>query len=679
LYSTIKMKTLFPLIKKYCNIAVLVLFFLSASSLVFAQNVAINTSGAPASASAILDLTNSASMALLAPQVTLTSTSLLAPIPAPGPAGLLVYNSSTSTANGLTGAGYYYWTGSAWVALGGGGGSLSGGTTNYLARWTSSTALGIGVAQDNGTAVGISSGVITPKNLLDVNGAVAVGSYAGTNTAPSNGMIVSGQLGVGNSAPASSAVVDFTNTQAAGSTGAALVWPTNPSPSVNITPPVLGEEVYNTTTGCFNFYNGTAWVANGCPCNTAPGTATISTSGCASPYAGESVTYTSSITTGVTYNWTATATTGTPTISANGLSNITVTWPAGAANTGTVSLALSNMCGTTSATALSVPITAEAISGATTILESNNYTYSVTTAASSYSWSITTNPGGASISSATNIQTITVAAGSSAGTLVLQCVVTGAGGCSVTETYTVTVIPCGTIFLDNAVTAAQNTKIFNITTTLPNEIVLVFVDGLVAAHRAFTGTLAVSNGGAIANTQLINTENYTASYGYTENQAVYAFVAATATTYSITVTEAAASGMSWFDNSALALEGFCNTATVAGNIITGTVPVAAEYTSAGSSTNTLTNNSVTPTVANSYIASNFCTWEYGGTGTITWTAPAGSVTLGAITNSVGLMDFGYAGYSAAAAANVTVTLTDTYPTALPNIALGTLQCIDVHN
>lgn len=38
---------------------------------------------------------------------------------------------------------------------------------------------------------------LTPQNNLDVSGAVAVGSYAGVNTAPSNGLIVSGGVGVG--------------------------------------------------------------------------------------------------------------------------------------------------------------------------------------------------------------------------------------------------------------------------------------------------------------------------------------------------------------------------------------------------------------------------------------------------------------------------------------------------
>jgi hypothetical protein len=41
-----------------------------------------------------------------------------------------------------------------------------------------------------------------PLSTLDVNGGAAIGTYAGTATAPSNSLIVSGSLGVGNSSPA---------------------------------------------------------------------------------------------------------------------------------------------------------------------------------------------------------------------------------------------------------------------------------------------------------------------------------------------------------------------------------------------------------------------------------------------------------------------------------------------
>jgi hypothetical protein len=56
------------------------------------------------------------------------------------------------------------------------------------------------VMQRNGGNVGIGTTTV-PLNKLDVFGAVAIGSYAATNTAPSNGMIVSGNVGIGITTP----------------------------------------------------------------------------------------------------------------------------------------------------------------------------------------------------------------------------------------------------------------------------------------------------------------------------------------------------------------------------------------------------------------------------------------------------------------------------------------------
>jgi hypothetical protein len=64
------------------------------------------------------------------------------------------------------------------------GGALAGSANLF---WNNgSSELGIGTA--------------TPANTLDVNGAMAVGTYAGT-AAPSNGLIVSGQVGIGSTTP----------------------------------------------------------------------------------------------------------------------------------------------------------------------------------------------------------------------------------------------------------------------------------------------------------------------------------------------------------------------------------------------------------------------------------------------------------------------------------------------
>ena len=51
-------------------------------------------------------------------------------------------------------------------------------------------------------------GTTAPTNKLDVNGAVALGTYAGGNAAPSNGLIVSGNVGIGTSTPGSALQVN---------------------------------------------------------------------------------------------------------------------------------------------------------------------------------------------------------------------------------------------------------------------------------------------------------------------------------------------------------------------------------------------------------------------------------------------------------------------------------------
>jgi hypothetical protein len=160
-----------------------------------AQNVAINTSGNVAYASAILDLSNNNSVGtvgFLPPYVTLTSLTTFSPVTgtAAQSSGLLVYNTGGTYAAGL-----YYWnnTITAWVPMGS---TLSGsGTLNYLARWTpSGSVLGIGVTQDNGLRVGIQTGVyaFTVGNMLQVTAnATDLSAILGT-TAEATGYGVQG-------------------------------------------------------------------------------------------------------------------------------------------------------------------------------------------------------------------------------------------------------------------------------------------------------------------------------------------------------------------------------------------------------------------------------------------------------------------------------------------------------
>lgn len=137
------------------------IFFLSSQS--FAQNIGINKIGAKPSSAAILDLNTGnagSNMGFLPPHISLSATNSALPVSAPD-TGLIVYN--TKTINDVV-PGYYYWTGSSWNLLSTGG-SLGTGTTDYLARWTSPTTLGIGITEDNGTDVGIGTSANSGRRL----------------------------------------------------------------------------------------------------------------------------------------------------------------------------------------------------------------------------------------------------------------------------------------------------------------------------------------------------------------------------------------------------------------------------------------------------------------------------------------------------------------------------------
>ncbi len=81
-----------------------------------AQSVAINTTGATADASAILDI-SSTNKGILVPRVALTAANSPAPLAAPL-TSLLIYNTATAgTAPNNVTPGYYYWNGTAWSRL----------------------------------------------------------------------------------------------------------------------------------------------------------------------------------------------------------------------------------------------------------------------------------------------------------------------------------------------------------------------------------------------------------------------------------------------------------------------------------------------------------------------------------------------------------------------------------
>ena len=79
----------------------------------FAQNISVNTSGAAADPSALLDVA-AANKGFLIPRVTLTGTTDVATIAGTEATSLLVYN--TASVSDVS-PGFYYWDGGKWVKI----------------------------------------------------------------------------------------------------------------------------------------------------------------------------------------------------------------------------------------------------------------------------------------------------------------------------------------------------------------------------------------------------------------------------------------------------------------------------------------------------------------------------------------------------------------------------------
>lgn len=88
--------------------------FVLISTLTYSQNVGINSTGAVADVSAILDV-SSTNLGVLIPRVALVSANSNAPIGASIATSLLVYNTATAgvVPNNVT-PGYYWWDGAKW-------------------------------------------------------------------------------------------------------------------------------------------------------------------------------------------------------------------------------------------------------------------------------------------------------------------------------------------------------------------------------------------------------------------------------------------------------------------------------------------------------------------------------------------------------------------------------------
>ena len=127
---------------------------------------------------------------------------------------------------------------------------FGGAYSNKFVFYTGSNDLYMSVGH-----VGINTA--TPANILDVNGGVAIGTYAGTS-APGNGLIVSGSVGIGTATPAASALLDLA------STTQGILPPRMTTTQKNaISSPAAGLTVYDSTANALYTYNGTTWVAAG--------------------------------------------------------------------------------------------------------------------------------------------------------------------------------------------------------------------------------------------------------------------------------------------------------------------------------------------------------------------------------------------------------------------------------
>lgn len=185
----------------------------------FAQNVAINTTGAVANTSAMLDV-DANNKGLLVPRVALTSTTDVATVPTPANS-LLVYNTATASA-GTTAVtpGYYYWDNAATVwrrfmqanegwLTGGNLGTVAG--TNF-AGTADNTSFDI---RTNNTirARILNTGLFSVNNLTPVAGdvfSVYGTGYAGAITAAGNFAIngYAGANGIGVAGESNSAAAN---------------------------------------------------------------------------------------------------------------------------------------------------------------------------------------------------------------------------------------------------------------------------------------------------------------------------------------------------------------------------------------------------------------------------------------------------------------------------------------
>jgi hypothetical protein len=178
----------------------LVIMFCCAANAIYAQNVAINSDGSAADASAMLDV-KSTSKGMLIPRVALTGRTDVTTIPSPANS-LMIYNVSTAgSGSSAVVPGYYYWNSPSWIHVGMTTNAAITGDNNFVVENTAgqvgskkgygAVALNYIICVSNATFP-CNTGCSTGANL-DVTMLGEIKLFAG-NFAPQNWAFCNGQI-----------------------------------------------------------------------------------------------------------------------------------------------------------------------------------------------------------------------------------------------------------------------------------------------------------------------------------------------------------------------------------------------------------------------------------------------------------------------------------------------------
>jgi len=487
-----------------------------ATTFAYSQNVSFNSSGTTPNTSAVLDLSGCTNGGFLIPNVTNADI-----ITAGGrllPANLLATSTSLLVYNTTNNCFYsYYGTSASWVSVYCPCGGVPTTPVTPVGKTTSGS--------------GLTAGTNTTYSVTAIAGAT---SY--TWTLPSGWVVVSG--GTTNSITVtpgcSTGSITVTASNSCGTSAASSLT------IVSITSPASISVVASPTIVC----------------------------------SGSTTTLTASGAGGGPYTWAPAAT-----LSASTGSFVTAT-PTVAAGGGTITYtATTTGCGALTANttvSINTALSAPTVTGSSSIsINSTNNAYSVpsltTNGPGTYAWTVSSaSLGTITAGAATNACSVT-AASSASTTYSMQITEGNACGNAPATTYPVTVTACAspTITVDAAseteggiglTPSGPGTATFNMTTAGTNELVIISISGW--SNSSWPNTHAGDNQGTISVNQGIGAPTlYDTLTNPLACVAVYWFVAPTAKTYTISITNA--TWQNYMDYFAVALKGFCGTPSAA--------------------------------------------------------------------------------------------------------------------